>query len=323
MFVSDPKRPNLSAEYRAFDTILQSIVRVEYDPMMDPFERAKEMRTKFPFGAIIPRPSQCQFKNQIFEYEGQTADAYWINNLNQEKNWESNRILLYFHGGGYLLGDFQSYSGFECHLSRLFNMTVIHLEYRRIPEDPLPAAVHDALTLYRSLLRDGISSSRLVIMGDSAGGGLTLLTVQAILAHQLPKPRAVITLSPWTDLASSGESLTRNSLMDVMVRPEDLPWLIQQALGPNHAQIARDDPLHSPLYGSFKDFPPLYITVGTAEVLEDDSRRVANKAQQDGVDVTLEVGEHLMHVYPLFFSYFCEASNALGNIRQWLETKFQ
>ncbi|CAF0749962.1 unnamed protein product [Rotaria sp. Silwood1] len=323
MFLPDPNRPKLSPEYRAFETILQSIPRIEYDPLMDRFERAKEMRSKFPFGSIIPRPSGCQFKKQVFEYEGQTADAYWINNFVQEKKWESDRILLYFHGGGYLLGDFHTYSGFECHLSRLFNMTVIHLEYRRIPEDPLPAAVHDALTLYRALLRDGISSSRMVIMGDSAGGGLSLLTVQAILADQSPKPRAVVTLSPWTDLSSSGESITRNRLMDVMVRAEDLPWLIEQVLGPSHAQIARDDPLHSPLYGSFKDFPPLYISVGTAEVLEDDSRRVVDKARREGVDVTLDVGEHMIHVYPIFFPYFREARDALDNIRQWLETKFQ
>ncbi|CAF5038182.1 unnamed protein product, partial [Rotaria sp. Silwood1] len=219
---------------------------------MDPLERAKEMRANFPFNVIIPRPPQCQFKKQVFEYEGQTADAYWINHRVQEKNWESDRILLYFHGGGYVLGDFETYSGFECHLSRLFNMTVIHLEYRRIPEDPLPAAIHDALTLYRALLRDGISSSRLAIMGDSAGGGLTLLTIQEFLAHQLPKPRAVITLSPWTDLSSSSESFTRNRLLDPILRGEDIPWMIEQVLGPNRAQIAQDDPPHSPLYGSFK-----------------------------------------------------------------------
>ncbi|CAF0917670.1 unnamed protein product [Rotaria sordida] len=99
-------------------------------------------------------------------------------------------------------------------------MIVVHLEYRLVPEYFLPAAVDDSLTLYRSLLRDDISSSRLIIMGDSIGGGLTLLTVQAILAHNLPKPCATIMLSPFTDLSFSGESFTRNHLTDVVARIE-------------------------------------------------------------------------------------------------------
>lgn len=217
---------------------------------------------------------------------------------------------------------FIGYSGFECHLSRIFNLTVIHLEYRRTPENPLPAAVHDALTLYRALLRDGISSSRLIIMGDSAGGGLTLLTIQAILANQLPQPLAGITMSPWTDLALSGESFKRNRNLDVMLHDNEIPWIVEQALGPNRDQIARDDPYHSPLYGSFKNFPPLYITMGTAEILEDDARRVADKAKNEGVDVTLDAGEHMMHVHPIFYEYYQEARDTLENIRQWLETKF-
>lgn len=197
------------------------------------------------------------------------------------------------------------------------------MEYRRVPEDPLPAAVHDAVTVYRAVLRDGVSPSRLILMGDSAGGGLALLAIQAIIANQLPTPRAVVTLSPWTDLASEGESFKRNHLLDAMVRVEDVPWIIEQVLGPKHAQIARNDPYHSPLYGSFKNFPPLYITAGTAEILQDDSTRVAEKARQEGVDVTFELGEHLMHVHPIFFSYFIEAEQSLENIRKWLDIKFQ
>ncbi|CAF4649995.1 unnamed protein product [Rotaria sp. Silwood1] len=202
-------------------------------------------------------------------------------------------------------------------------MSLLHLEYRLVPEHPLPAAVDDALALYRALLRNGISSSRLIIMGDSAGGGLTLLTVQALLDRNLPIPRAVITISPWTDLSLSGESYERNRLTDVMLRLESLSWSVERALGSNHAQVARDSPVHSPLFGSFEGFPPMYITVGTAELLEDDSRHVAAKAQNAGVDVTLEVGLHMVHVYPILFSYCPEARNTLDNIRQWVEAKFQ
>lgn len=217
---------------------------------------------------------------------------------------------------------FIAYSGFECHLSKIFNFTVIHLEYRLVPEHPLPAAIDDAFTLYRALLRDGIQGSQIVIMGDSAGGGLTLLTVQALLARQLPIPRAAITLSPWADFTASGESYTRNRLTDAMIEVESLGWGIERVFGPNHEKIARDDPAYSPLHGSFKGFPPLYITVGTAEILEDDSRQVADKARAEGVDVILEAGQNLMHVHPLFFPFFPEARDTLENMRQWLQLKF-
>lgn len=200
---------------------------------------------------------------------------------------------------------------------------MIHLEYRLVPEHPLPAAVDDALTLYRALLLDGISPTHLAIMGDSAGGGLTLLTIQALLENKIPLPRAAITISPWADFSTSGESYTRNRGTDVMIRFESIAWGIRRALGPNHDQIAPDDPFHSPLHGSFKGFPPLYITAGTAELLEDDARGVAKKAQEAGVDVTLDMGQHMMHVHPLFFAYFPEAKDTLENIRKWLELKFQ
>ena len=202
-------------------------------------------------------------------------------------------------------------------------MTLLHLEYRLVPEHPLPAAVDDALTLYRALLRDGVPSSRLAIMGDSAGGGLTLLTVQALLDRNLPIPRAIIPMSPWADFSSSGKSYTRNQLTDLMIRIESLMWSREQILGPNHAEASRENSLYSPLFGSFKGFPPMYVTVGTAELLEDDARQVADKAKREGVDVTLELGQHLMHVHPLFFTFYPEARDTLNNILQWLEPKFQ
>ena len=172
------------------------------------------------------------------------------------------------------------YAGFECYLSRHLNVSLLHLEYRLVPEHPMPAAVDDALTLYRALLLDGISPSRLVIMGDSAGGGLTLLTVQALVANHLPIPRAIIAMSPWADLSASSESYSRNRLTDVMIPYESVSWGIEQALGPDHGRLARDNPSYSPIFGSFEDFPPMYITVGTAELVEDDARRVAEKSKK-------------------------------------------
>jgi acetyl esterase/lipase len=212
-----------------------------------------------------------------------------------------------------------AFSGYECRLSQLFNVTILHLEYRLCPEHALPAAVDDTVAIYRALLRENISPSQLIVMGESAGGGLTLLTVQAIIAHQLPVPRGVIVLSPWADLSMSGESYTRNYHTDLSPK-FDKNWLIAQVLGSNHAQLSVNDPKFSPLFGSFEGFPPMYINVGTAEIMEDDSRQVLKKAQESGINVTFEEGLHMLHIYPIFFLYYPEARNTLDNINKWIET---
>jgi epsilon-lactone hydrolase len=214
------------------------------------------------------------------------------------------------------------HSGFECHLSRLLNITVVHLEYRLAPEHTITAAIDDAISFYDALIQKGVSS-RLIVMGDSAGGGLALLTIQNILTRHSLVPRAVIIMSPWTDFSLSGASYMRNRFTDFMIPADSAEWGVQQILGPNHSFINRRDPLYSPLFGPFKGFPPMFITVGTAEVLEDDAKNVAQKARYEGVDVTLHEGRHLMHVYPLFFGYFPEARETLEKIRRWLEVTLQ
>ena len=226
----------------------------------------------------------------------------------------SSRKLIFFD-------KYLAYNGYECRLSEFFNMPVLHIEYRLCPEHPLPAAVEDTLTVYRALLRQNISPSQLMIMGESAGGGLVLLTVQAIIDNQLPVPRGAISISPWTDLSMSGDSYTRNQHTDLSPSL-DKHWLVSQVVIPNYPPSAVTDPKLSPLFGSFVGFPPLYINVGTAETMEDDSRQVFTKAQESGVDVTFEEGLHMQHIYPAFFLHYPEARNSMNNIRQWIETKY-
>jgi acetyl esterase/lipase len=149
------------------------------------------------------------------------------------------------------------YGGFECHLSQLFNISVLHVEYRLSPEYPLPAPVEDTVAVYHALLHRNMSSSQILMMDDSAGGGLSLLTIQSLITHQLPVPRGVIVLSPWTDPSTSGESHTRNRLTDVMLRSNNNNWMISQLLGPNHTELSANNSLFSPLFGSFEGFPSI------------------------------------------------------------------
>lgn len=190
------------------------------------------------------------------------------------------------------------------------------------PEYTLPAPVEDTVAIYRTLLRHNISPSQLIFMGDSAGGGLALLAIQSIISHRLPVPRGVVVLSPWTDVSASGESHQRNRYKDIMLDPDSNNATLPILLGPKYATLSTNSPIYSPLFGSFQGFPPIYINVGTAEILEDDARRVFLKAQEAGVDATFEEGLHLMHIYPTFFPFFPEARNTLNNIKEWIDKLF-
>ena len=159
-------------------------------------------------------------------------------------------------------------------------------------------------------------------MGDSAGGGLSLLTIQALIARQLPVPAGVIVLSPWTDVSMSGGSYTRNKDIDVMLNVDLIRWLVSKVFDTNRSKLTLNSSLISPLFGSFEQFPAMYVVVGTAEIAEDDSRAAVNKAQEADVDVTFEEGLHLMHAYPLFFTYFPEARHTLDNINEWIQSIF-
>jgi len=182
--------------------------------------------------------------------------------------------------------------------------------------------VDDGVAMYRALLHNNTSPSQLLFMGDSAGGGLALLTIQALLARELPVPRGIIVISPWTDISMSSESYTRNEKSDIMLTANSVKWAASLLLNPNQSRLHLYDPLISPLFGSFKGFPPTYVTVGTAEILEDDARGVVENAQDAGVDVTFEEGLHLLHAYQLFFPYIPEARNTLDNINKWIQTIF-
>ena len=211
------------------------------------------------------------------------------------------------------------YSRIECHLSRLFNVTVFHVEYRLSPEHPLPAAVEDTVAVYRALLRQNIPASQLLIIDDSAGGGLALLTVQSLIAHKLPVPRGVISQSAWVDLSISSDSYKRNAQTDLILNEDVLKWFASQAFDPKRSELSRNNPLMDVLSGSFEGFPPIYINVSTSEVLQDDSRRVVDKAKEAGVNITFEEGLHLMHVYAYLFP---EARNTLDNINKWIQSIF-
>ena len=206
-----------------------------------------------------------------------------------------DRGVLYFHGGGYVAGNLDSHTELMGRIARACRAPVLGIDYRLAPEHPHPAAVEDAVASYERLLGNGIDPSRIVIAGDSAGGGLTLACMLALKAAGKPLPAGAILISPWTDLSGSGASM--------QTRREADPMLSGDVLAPMAAAYANSrsltDPGVSPLFGDLAGLPPLLVQVGDDEVLLDDATRLAERAETAGVSVQLHVFEGAFHVFQI------------------------
>lgn len=211
----------------------------------------------------------------------------------------TDHVILYLHGGGYVSGSLLTHRALMGHLSRHANARVLALDYRLAPEHVFPAALEDAWAAYWWLLGEGYRPDRIVLAGDSAGGGLALSLLLALRDAHVPLPAAAICFSPWVDLALTGASLHKNAATDY-INPEILRATAQMYLGGHDVY----DPLVSPLYGDLRGLPPLLIQVGSAEILHDDGRRFAQRARRAGVDVQLEVAPGMVHVWQ--FMYWIE-----------------
>lgn len=231
---------------------------------------------------------------------------------------DSNRVVLYFHGGGYTIGSIASYRSYTGRIARAAQSRLLSVGYRLAPEHPFPAALDDAVTSYRWLLDQGIAPSRIAVVGDSAGGGLALSMVIAIRAAGAPTPAAIVVIGPVTDLAKEGASMRERAHLDPIVKYENSLAYAKQYVGPNGDL---KHPLASPLYADLHGLPPLLIMVGTHEALFDDSTRFAAKAQAAGVDVQLDVWEEMIHVWPYFADILPEGRQAIDKMGAYIKAR--
>ncbi|NQU31209.1 MAG: alpha/beta hydrolase [Anaerolineae bacterium] len=216
-------------------------------------------------------------------------NAEWISAADADPK----KAILYLHGGGYVIGNIALYRLLCATLSQKTNARVFLPDYRLAPEHPYPAAVDDTVAAYHWLLEQGYDAKNIIIAGDSAGGGLSLAATLSLRAEGQPLPAGVICLSPWADLSLSGESHQSKAKAEAMLLKESLRlWASSYA---NKADLR--NPLVSPAFADFADFPPLLIQVGSEEILLDDSVLLAENAKSAGVDVTLSVYEGMWHVW--------------------------
>jgi acetyl esterase/lipase len=238
------------------------------------------------------------------------VDAEWVS----APGAASDRVVLYLHGGGYLLGSVNTHRDLMGRVSRAARARVLGLNYRLAPENPFPAAVDDALAGYRWLLAQGIKPSRVAVAGDSAGGGLVVATLVAIRDAGLQAPAAAVCLSPWVDLEGIGGSMKTRAKADPIVQREGLVGMAQAYLQGKDPRT----PLAAPLYADLKGLPPLLIQVGDAETLLDDSTRLADRARAAGVQVKLEVWPEMIHVWQLFAGFLPEGEQAIEGIGKFV-----
>jgi acetyl esterase/lipase len=231
---------------------------------------------------------------------------------------DDKKVILYLHGGGYVTGSIEDHRMMCGLLANAAAAKVLIPEYRLAPENPFPAAVDDALKVYDWLLAQGISSDKIIIAGDSAGGGLSVATVLALKDRGASLPAAVLCLSPWVDLTLRGRSHITKAKAEAVLRKEVLrEWALCYT---NESNLT--NPLVSPVYGDFHGFPPLLIQVGSEEILLDDSLMLAEKAKADGVDVTLKIWDGMWHVWQAMGDLIPENKKTFEEIGQFAQRQF-
>jgi epsilon-lactone hydrolase len=220
------------------------------------------------------------------------------------------RYILFLHGGGYVTGGPALYRHLLWRLAAAAAARVAAIAYRLAPEHPFPAALDDAVAAWRGLIAEGVDPCRAVVIGDSAGGGLTLALALRLRDEGAPLPAALVAMSPWTDLAVTGASLRGNAAADPMMNAADVPKLAAVYL----AGADPRNPYASPLYGDPAGLPPTLIQVGSDEILRDDSVRMAERMRAAGCAVELEIWPRMPHVFQAFAMFMPEARRAIARV---------
>jgi epsilon-lactone hydrolase len=225
------------------------------------------------------------------------------------------RGVLFLHGGAYVIGSARLYRELTARLARACGARVLVPDYRLAPEHPFPAALEDALTVWEWLLAGEQSADRMLLAGDSAGGGLALATLLELRDAGRALPAAAALLAPWTDLTASGSSVKENEARD--------PYLPARLLRPVAelylAGADPRDPRASPLFGDLRGLPPLLLVASPDEILRDDTVRLAAAARSRGVEVTVELWPRMPHVFPLFARLVPEGRRAIAGIGAFAE----
>jgi acetyl esterase/lipase len=227
---------------------------------------------------------------------------------------DTERVLIYLHGGGYVLGSLTSHGGLASEIGRAANCSVLQVDYRLAPEHSFPAPIEDFCTVYRWLLDEDYEPGKISVAGDSAGGGLVMTGLIALNEADDPLPGAAICISPWLDLEFTGESIHSRQDLDPVITLETLTVMADLYMANQDMSIPTASPLNADLTG----FPPLLIQVGESEILFSDTERLAAKAEAHNLQVTLEKWPEMIHVWHLFYPMLTEGRTAISRVGDFI-----
>lgn len=226
-----------------------------------------------------------------------------------------NRLIIYFHGGGYVAGSPRTHRALISRLALASESTVFALDYRLAPEFGFPAAVRDGIDAYRKIIAKGVSPSSIVFAGDGSGGGLAFSVLYAARNAKLALPAACVAMSPWADLSLSGWSIMQNAERD-----HTLTWDLLFVSARHYLKKTNPcDAYASPAFASFKDFPPIMVHAGSAEILRDDASRLGDRAADAAIPVSIEIYDGMQHLFQA--RDVPEAKVSLQRLGQFVRTR--
>ena len=283
--------------------LMQLIRRVH--GLVENADLEKHRQSQDHIGAILGNTKEITYTE--FQIEGMKAEWVSVNRAHMKKY-----IILYCHGGGYSTGSCIYARTLTSKLAMSTSMDVLCFDYRLAPEHPYPAAIEDALKVWDYLMLLGYGARDIIVAGDSAGGNLALTLVHKLKREGRLLPKGVVLMSPWTDLTGSGKSYETKAEVDPVLNAEYI----------NRSRFAyagkRDmtDPMISPLFGDFHGFPPVYIQVGSNEILYSDAIRLSRRMSAARVNVKLDHFEGMWHVFQM--SPLKKAYEAMENIAEFI-----
>jgi epsilon-lactone hydrolase len=298
--------------YPVSEQLLALVRRLRAAPFNADTKSVPELRENFEqFAAgFADIPASTRFE----AVEDAGVDMEWA----IAENAFDDAVVLYFHGGGYTIGSIPAYRDHSARLSAMTGARTLSVGYRLAPEHPYPAALDDARTAYGWLLGQGISPERIMFAGDSAGGGLALAAMVALRDDGDPLPAGAVLLSPLADMAHTGASVQERAHLDPIVTPKGSHAYSVRYLGEDGEY---DAPYASPIYADLTGLPPVLVTVGTDELLLDDSIRVVRKIKDSGGQADLDVWPRMIHIFPFFASQVPEAQRAMEYISRFIRTR--
>jgi acetyl esterase/lipase len=263
-------------------------------------------------GSVGAEPTDVTYEE--VQCPGTVRPAIWCKPLSASPSG----VILYLHGGACIAGSPSSHRKLAAHLAKRAGCQSLVIDYRRAPEHQFPKQIEDVVAAYKWLINDrGFSSKNIVFAGDSAGGNLTVSAALVARNLGLDLPAAIVAFSPWLDMRLSGKSMETNANRDVLVMKEAIQGVVDTYVG----DASLDDPLVDLLHTDLKGLPPMYLAVGDAEVLQDDTVRLGESARSAGIEAHVQLVKDMQHVWVCMAGNAPEADETITRAAEFIRNK--